>query len=68
MTTTDNHSTIDRIISRAEFRQLTGIGRTSEHYLLKDGKLPPMVVICGRRLGYRESGYKRWLEANSVQA
>ena len=62
-----NDNTPDRIISRAEFRELTGISRTSEWDLLRRGKLPPIVIVNGRKLGYMASAVTAWMEANSVQ-
>ncbi|MFK5915354.1 MAG: hypothetical protein QM484_13365 [Woeseiaceae bacterium] len=55
----------DRIISRLEFRTLTGISRTTEFRMNRTGNLPAAVVIDGRILGYRESAYLSWLEKNS---
>ena len=60
---TNQHTTNpDRILSRSEFRELTGISRTSEWDLSRQGKLPPLVVIDGRKLGYLESAYNQWLQ------
>ena len=55
----------DRIISRPEFRELTGLSRTSEWRGRRDGKLPPVVRVGDRIIGYRESDYLKWLAANS---
>ncbi len=63
--TTDKHSRPDRIIPRAEFRELTGMSRTSEWDLSRRGMLPALVIIDGRKLGYLESAYREWLQANS---
>lgn len=62
--TTDKQTNTDRIISRSEFRELTGISRTSEWELARRGKLPALVVIENRKLGYLESAYRDWLKAN----
>jgi len=64
--TTDQIIKPDRIISRSEFRELTGISRTSEWDLGRRGKLPTLVVIDGRKLGYLESAYLDWLKQNSA--
>ena len=55
----------DRIISRAEFAELTGMSRTTLWRLLNNGDLPEVVKINGRILGFRESAYMSWLEKNS---
>ena len=55
----------DRIISRAEFAELTGMSRTTLWRLLNSGDLPEAVKIKGRILGFRESAYLAWLEKNS---
>ncbi len=57
---------LDRILSRAEFRELTGLSRTSEWRLAKDGKTPSPVIIDGRIIGYRKSSYLLWLEAHTT--
>ncbi|EMK3272718.1 hypothetical protein V8036_002043 [Vibrio parahaemolyticus] len=59
-------STTDRIISRSEFRSLTGISRTTEWRLAQRGKLPVLVIIDNVALGYRESSYINWLDSNSA--
>ena len=56
---------IDRILSRSEFRALTGISRTTEFRMNRAGTLPAAVVIAGRHLGYRLSDYTTWLEKNT---
>ena len=56
----------DRILSRAQFRELTGISRTYEWRLGQDGKLPAVVKIDGHVLGYKESDYLDWLARYSV--
>ena len=56
----------DRIISRAEFAQLTGMSRTTLWRLLNSGDLPEVVKIKGRILSFRESAYLTWLEKNSL--
>lgn len=61
-------ATNERIISRTQFRVLTGISRTTEWRLAQEGKLPPLVVVAGRTLGYRESEYQKWLSANQQAA
>ncbi len=55
----------DRIISRAQFRELTGISRTTEWRLNQEGKLPAVVEIGGHKLGYLASSFEAWLQANS---
>ncbi len=57
---------LDRIISRTEFRELTGLSRTSEWRLAKDGKTPSPVIIEGRIIGYRKSSYQTWLEDHTA--
>ena len=57
----------DRLMSRAQFRSLVGISRTSEWKLGRQGKLPPIIQIEGRKLGYRKSDYDEWLEAHSLK-
>lgn len=59
---------VDRIISRAEFRSLTGISRTTEWRLSQKGLLPDCVIIDNVNLGYRESSYGIWLDKNSFAA
>ncbi|MCG9626026.1 AlpA family phage regulatory protein [Vibrio mediterranei] len=56
----------DRIISRAQFRELTGISRTTEWRLSQEGKLPAVVEIDGRVLGYLESAYHAWLNQHAA--
>lgn len=56
----------DRIISRAQFRELTGISRTTEWRLNQEGKLPAVVEVNGRVLGYLESAYNAWLKQYSA--
>ncbi|HCH1566060.1 TPA: hypothetical protein N2907_001684 [Vibrio parahaemolyticus] len=58
-------SITERIISRREFRNLTGISRTTEWRLAQKGKLPTSIVIDNVVLGYRESSYLTWLDSNS---
>ena len=64
----DNQATapLDRIISRSEFRELTGLSRTSEWRLAKDGKTPAPVIVDGRIIGYRQSSYESWLEVHTA--
>lgn len=54
----------ERIISREEFRERSGIGRTKEWQLLRQGKLPAIVIIDGRKLGYAESDFLKWIHKN----
>ena len=54
----------DRIISRAHFRELTGMIRTTEWRLAQGGQLPLVVEVNGRILGYLESAYRAWLNKN----
>ena len=56
---------LDRIISRADFAELTGMSRTTLWRLLNSGDLPEVVKINGRILGFRESAYLAWLDKNS---
>ena len=55
----------DRIIQRNEFRELTGISRTSEWRMLQAGLLPKVIKVNNRILGYLESDYKDWLSRNT---
>jgi len=57
-------TTPDRIISRNQFRELTGISRSTEWRLAQEGKLPALVEVNGRALGYLESAYNQWLQQN----
>ena len=57
---------LDRIISRAQFRELASLSRTREWRMQKEGSLPPLVKINGRTLGYRASAYSAWLKKNSA--
>ena len=59
------HQTTDRIISRNEFGELTGLSRTTIWRLLNSGDLPIAIKINGRVIGFRESDYLSWLENNS---
>ena len=59
-------SNTDRLISRNQFRELTGISRTTEWRLSQEGVLPGAVVVNGRFLGYLESAYADWLKQHSV--
>ncbi len=59
------NSTIDRVISRAEFAELTGLSRTSIWRLVNSGNAPKVVKINGRIIGFRESSYKKWLDKNT---
>jgi len=56
---------VDRIISRKEFRELTGISRSSEWRMKQEGTLPKVVAIKGYILGYRQSDYMKWLKKNT---
>ena len=56
----------ERIISRAKFRELTGISRSSEWRLRQKGKLPTVVEVNGRKLGYPESAYNAWIKQYSA--
>ena len=56
---------VDRIISRKEFRELTGISRSCEWRMKQQGCLPKVVIINGYILGYRQSDYISWLKANT---
>ena len=56
----------ERVISRKQFRELTGISRTTEWRLDKEGCLPDKIVIRGNILGYSESSYYSWLELHSL--
>ncbi len=56
----------DRIISRAQFRELTGISRTTEWRLTQEGSLPATIEVNGRTLGYLESAYIAWLKQHSA--
>lgn len=56
----------DRIISRAQFRELTGISRTTEWRLAQEGKLPAVIEVNGRVLGYLASAYTAWLKQYSA--
>ena len=56
---------VDRIIQRDEFRELTGISRTTEWRMLQAGLLPKMIKINNRILGYLESDYQNWLRKNT---
>lgn len=57
--------TPDSIISRADFRKLIGISRSTEWRLLQKNKLPPHVEVNGRVLGYLASRYDEWLKENT---
>ncbi len=56
----------NRIIKRSEFREITGISRTTEWRLAQEDNLPKAVVVNGRVLGYLESSYRDWLEQHST--
>jgi len=56
----------ERIIPRSEFRELTNISRTQEWRMMNAGKLPAVVVIDGRILGYLDSEYHKWLSKNTT--
>ena len=58
-------SNTDRIISRAEFAELTGLSRTSVWRLFNSGDAPKVVKINGRIIGVRESDYRTWLDKNT---
>jgi len=62
---TQKEASIDRILSRSEFRALTGISRTTEFRMKQAGTLPAAVVVAGRNLGYRLSDYESWLKKNT---
>lgn len=55
----------DRIITRKEFRELTGLSRTSEWRKQQEGLLPPIVALNNKILGYRMSDYNEWLDNNT---
>ncbi len=56
----------ERIISRKEFSELTGLCRTTVWRLLSSGNAPIAIKINGRVIGFRESDYLAWLENNST--
>lgn len=56
---------VNRIIQRNEFRELTGISRTTEWRMQQAGSLPKVIKINNRILGYRESDYNDWLSKNT---
>ena len=56
---------LDRIIKPEQFRELTGLSRTTVHRMKLAGTLPTAVVINNRVLGFLESSYLKWLEENS---
>lgn len=56
----------DRIIPRSKFRELTNISRTQEWRMMNAGRLPAVVVIDGRILGYLDSEYHKWLSQNTI--
>lgn len=62
----NNPSIPDRIIPRGEFRELTGLSRTREWAWEREGKLPPLVVVDGRKLGYLASAYRSWLAQHTA--
>jgi len=64
---TDSQVPKNSIITRNQFRSLTGLSRTSEWRLAREGKLPPLVVVHGRKLGYIEADYNLWLAKNTRQ-
>ena len=68
MNTTKKLSSSDRILSRAQFREMANLGRTREWQMEREGMLPPMVVVGNRRLGYLESRVQEWFEANLSKA
>jgi predicted DNA-binding transcriptional regulator AlpA len=57
-------TTPDHIISRTQFRELTGISRSTEWRLAQENQLPALVEINGRALGYLSSSYTQWLQQN----
>jgi prophage regulatory protein len=59
-------ATPDRIINRAEFRELTGLSRTKVWRMEQENATPPPVTIDGRTLGYRLSDYTAWLESRTA--
>jgi len=65
MQNTKQNSNPDRIISRAEFAELTGLSRTSIWRLINSGDAPKVVKINGRIIGFRMSDFNSWLEKNT---
>jgi len=61
-----NHQSLERVISRVKFRELTGISRTTEWRLAQKNLLPKQLEISGRHMGYLESSYIAWLELNAA--
>lgn len=61
------HQPPNSIISRRQFRQLTGLSRSSEWRLSRLGKLPSFVIVNGRILGYSRSDYNHWLASNTKE-
>lgn len=59
------NSNIDRVISRSEFAELTGLSRTSVWRLINSGNAPKVVEINGRIIGFRESAYLQWLDEHT---
>ncbi|MFB9136373.1 helix-turn-helix transcriptional regulator [Vibrio olivae] len=58
-------SEYEKIISRAEFRTLTGMSRTTEWKALNKGLLPDIVKLDNRILGYSLSSYMDWIAKNT---
>jgi len=56
---------VDRIISRKEFRKLTGISRTTEWRMLQVGLTPKVIKIDHKILGYLERDYQEWIDKNT---
>lgn len=62
----DTQQSLERVISRVKFRELTGISRTTEWRLAQKKLLPKQLKISGRHMGYLESSYIAWLELNAA--
>jgi len=61
----DNQQPLERVISRVNFRKLTGMSRTTEWRLAQKKLLPKELKISGKHMGYLESSYNNWLNENA---
>lgn len=60
------NDSIEKVIKRSDFREMTGISRTTEWRALKKGTLPKLIKVEDKILGYSYSSYLKWIEENTL--
>ncbi len=60
-----NHGGADRVLSEREYCALLGIGASTAHRQRASGTGPTYVQISARRIGYRVSDVRKWLDEHA---